>query len=70
MPCLLLSASKTLFEASLAHKCQRSSLHLLQVLLRSTAPASPRLQDSGRFLRPSFEGYRVLITKASGEQSW
>ncbi|KAL4448900.1 hypothetical protein ABPG77_007617 [Micractinium sp. CCAP 211/92] len=27
-------------------------------------------QDSGRFLRPSFEGYRVLVTKASGEQSW
>ncbi|EFN51285.1 hypothetical protein CHLNCDRAFT_141222 [Chlorella variabilis] len=27
-------------------------------------------QDSGRFLRPGFDGYRVLVTKAGGQQCW
>ncbi|KAI7845492.1 hypothetical protein COHA_001038 [Chlorella ohadii] len=27
-------------------------------------------EDSGRFLRPSFEGYRVLLTRADGSQAW
>jgi cell division protease FtsH len=26
--------------------------------------------DSGRFMRPSFEGYRVLVTAPGGDQSW
>ena len=25
---------------------------------------------SGRFLRPSFDGYRLLVTKAGGQQCW
>jgi cell division protease FtsH len=27
-------------------------------------------RDSGRFMRPAFEGYRVLVTKADGTQAW
>ncbi|KAI3430488.1 hypothetical protein D9Q98_005083 [Chlorella vulgaris] len=27
-------------------------------------------EDSGRFMRPSFAGYRVLVTKEGGQQCW
>ena len=27
-------------------------------------------RDSGRFMRPSFDGYRALVTKSDGNQFW
>lgn len=27
-------------------------------------------EDSGRFMRPSFDGYRALVTKADGSEAW
>lgn len=30
----------------------------------------PPCPCSGRFMRPAFEGYRVLLTRADGSQAW
>ena len=50
------------------------------MLFARPAPTPPPLNSpphlacppccSGRFLRPSFEGYRVLLTRADGSQAW
>lgn len=36
----------------------------------TSACLAPPLLRSGRFLRPSYEGYRVLVTRADGSQLW
>ena len=37
--------------------------------IQTNALPLPALR-SGRFMRPSFEGYRVLLTRADGSQAW